>query len=442
MFKFRKRSKNESKNKDSEINSSDTLLSFDKIRSKEIGLVIGSIILLPALFLLTWLTSSIFDITPAIFLIAIITPLVVYFLLNPKTKTKSKEFKNTKSSEAYFNNLGYTRAIIRHNYFKQYFRLYTIILVIVITLVVLSFTLSIEESKKTQRDFEDKQLEYEKNREQIAEMKDTEIKDAVVKKINLLQYYELENRNIDLEVQKIIQNNQIIFDDLGYQERSIIWNNATIIVLELSETKMKQNVLDEFENMDIFELRKYLNDENSRTNLYQSFRSVVSLSFSENLLYSIALTPGLFFASLFLIHLITTTKSDYYYQLALGCILTYEKFPDFEQEQKRKHILMSLEFYEQYLKKNFTKSIQQLEEITSAAITNTPQSLDDLSKYLLISLKHPDKFTLLETLPKIINNNNLKIILLHEPLTTRIRELFPILAIIIPVFTTLVLLVK
>ncbi|MGY5149062.1 MAG: hypothetical protein ACW9W3_03280 [Candidatus Nitrosopumilus sp. bin_68KS] len=441
MFKLRNRVKKESEEEDSKT-SPTSPLTFETIRFKERRLVFVSLVLLPILFLFQWFTSALFEIRLAIFVIAILSPLFVYFLLNPKIKkSDKKENIDEEGFPSYFDRLGHPRAVIRHNYFKQYLRAYAITLVILIAILVLMFTLSIEENKKLRDDYNAKFSEYTDRREQIASLKGPSLKEEVLKQINLLDFYYIQNMNHQLEINRIAKELNVNYDELVYSERIKIERDAADIVYAQTELQSKQNVINSFDNKTDLELTEFLEELNNNNKPYFSFRSQLFSFINENFLYNIAITPGLYFASLFLIHWIPSRKSDYYFQLSIGCILTYEQSPNFDLEQKRKHVQMCLEFYEQYLKKNFTKSIQQLDEMTSIAIMKSPRSLNNFSKYLLLSLKHKDKFTLLETLPNLIYNKKLQIILVHEPLSNRLKDWIPVLAMVVPLITTIALLI-
>ncbi|WP_428324911.1 hypothetical protein [Nitrosopumilus sp.] len=407
---------------------------------KMIGLVIIFPLVLVGIFIIT---SALRDFVYGIFVTILIIPWVVYMSIHQKATPSTESSylhiltKSKNSSESFFEKINYERAPIRFYNLSRYLRIYLLVAIIVLFLTAIGIYFIYQSELNKDTLYDKKLAEYKENRQNLSTMSDDEITDAFTALIYSKSEYELQNDEYEKSYSILVNNMEKEEYELTFEQRREIDKQVRVIIDGLTTEDLMTKAIDEMESMTPIAMRLALVNEIERDIPYRY--SNPNLIWQQNFLISSLFTFGMIFISLYGIRLKLISKSDFYHYLSLSCFKTYEKFQNLEQEEKRNYVIWGLDYYNDYIKSNHKKRIENLDSIQSCIMLKPLHSLDNIAKDILGELENKDRLGLIRTLGSIIGEPKMKISLIfNDKRIETFRDRISLVVVLVPVITAVI----
>ncbi len=108
-----------------------------------------------------------------------------------------------------------------------------------------------------------------------------------------------------------------------------------------------------------------------------------------------------------------------------------------DEMEKRKYLIYGINRYDKFLKKNLRMRLNNANEIISKILTNSSENLTHEAHSILLFLENGHKLELAEYLNTYKSNKKESPVLKIDPLTDRLKDLFPFIISTVTVIITL-----
>ena len=126
---------------------------------------------------------------------------------------------------------------------------------------------------------------------------------------------------------------------------------------------------------------------------------------------------------------------DFHFYFSVGCFKILQRYSNMDEMEKRKYIIQGIEYYDKFLKKNLRMRINNIDKITSKILPESSEKLTESASSMLDRLEQGNKLELVKYLGSKLEGNESSSFLTKDPISDRIKELFPF---IISTFTIII----
>lgn len=394
-----------------------TMSDYEKIlqHERKIARILSYGIPIPILIIIFFVYAVFyFGIAPGLLSIIPIVYVPVFFLIYRK---KPRKVKSKNSAKFYFKNIGYEKAIIRHEVLDHFHRYYLIILIITGILVGVAFNAIHEGNQEEQLYREELQQKLEK----LAAMSDEDVINHARTRILEMRQYELANTFFEFELAKQLS------DPNNIKTKYEIESEVEDLLYTLSEDDLQTYLLSNLNNLDT--ITKFRNMEmkelNNELNYYDDYYFDDPFYYNDDLtlqdfLVSIVTIPFTMVYSTFLLKLSLKKYPDFWYHSAIGCFQIIQNCDALDEMQKQHYLSKGLRHYDNYIKRNLKLRINHLEKISSDLISESSQIMDQSTFKILEILQNKPPLELARHLA-ILSNTKDESILGSRPLLSNIE---------------------
>ena len=339
-----------------------------------------------------------------------------FFLVYRKGTHK---FGRKKTAEFYFTKLKFRQAVIRIQFVDK------ILLYSIIALVILGFFTGIgfQANEKIKDDntieYYEHLEKYEEEKEFTERLTDKELSSYLINNVDLMKNDQLRYHIIgilrdDLEKQEI--SNEEFFEKLDKIKEDVegkdyhaLRTMALAEIESMNSTKIKKEVFNVVESL---KPSRFKLDNEFNNNIILYLGIVVSI-------------PGIMVYTVFLFRFSFYRIKDFDFQFARGCFKTVISSLKMDEMDKRQYLINGISHYNKFLKKNLNLKINNLDEIHSEILPISPEKLTEISQQMLEKLEKGNKLDLVNFLNTKIESKKAFPILKTDPISDRLRGLFP-----------------
>lgn len=331
-----------------------------------------------------------------------------------------KLYKST-SAEYFFTKLTFERAVIRYEHLEKFHRYSIIALIVSSVIVIYGVNYTVQDYNHTLKDYDDKQKKYDELVRDTYGLTEPQLREYFQKQINQMNTLQADRRIVTVFGNELIKQGKenVSFAEFHIPGNQILWNMT-------DDLEKRQLLEKKYNEMSYDELKTALSKQiaSAKPDPFDIIRPTNTLP---EFLFIVILTPAILVYVILPFKYSLTKIRDFYYLITKGClriICTY----NIGQMTKRKYMLMALDYYSKFVKKNTGMSINNLDSIKSLCLSYDSERITRLANNMLNLLEDNNRLKLLIFLQNKIGNVDYSQNLIQITIFKRIKENWPIIA--------------
>ena len=337
-----------------------------------------------------------------------------------------------KSSEYFFEVFTFERSIIRFEFLEKFHKYSVIALILFSVIVSVGVYVAISEKIVQFEDYKIKLNDYDNKIKETYMLSEDELREYFQNQVSQLNTMQTDRKIVSIFGNEFLVNqSNATFAEYHQPGNEVLWD----IDSDLDRRKLLHL---KFEEMNYDELKIILSNDLKKLKPTSTDYNISDNTFIEYL-FLVWLLPGIMVYMLFPFKYLLIKHPDFYYLLSKSCFLIVNKFSNLDEMKKRKYLLMGLNYYEKYIKKNTGMNINRFNEIKSTCINYDSKHLSMISNNFLEFLEIENKLQLLTFIQNKIQVTNSSQFLIHITLAMKIKENWAIIATVISSLITLIL---
>lgn len=158
----------------------------------------------------------------------------------------------------------------------------------------------------------------------------------------------------------------------------------------------------------------------------------------QDFLYSVVILPGIMVYSSFLFRVSSSKHNDIGFYYSIGCFEIIKNSNSLSELEKTNYMILGLNYYDSYVRKNLKLRINNLTSIYSKIISDSGQSMKKKLDEIIEKLENGEKLDFLRYLADLLGTDS-KSLLVSDRVSDKLKPWFTF---VISVITTIVLVVQ